>query len=129
MPVLRAGALYFVLVFTAGFVLGVMRMLLLVPRIGIRSAELLEMPFMAVAIFFAARWVIAREAVSPGRIVRVGMGLVALGLMVFVEFTVVLGIQDLTIADYVAHRDPIAGTAYLVMLGVFTIMPLLVARK
>lgn len=49
--------------------------------------------------------------------------------MVFVEFTVVLGIQDLTIADYVAHRDPIAGTTYLVMLGVFTIMPLLVARK
>lgn len=129
MPVLRAGTLYFVLVFTAGFVFGLIRILLLVPRIGVRSAELLEMPFMAATIFFVARWVIAREAVSPGRIPCLGMGLVALGLMVFVEFTVVLGIQDLTIADYVAHRDPIAGTAYLVMLGVFAIMPLLVARK
>jgi hypothetical protein len=38
--VLKAGALYFALVFGAGFVLGSIRVLWLVPRIGERTAEL-----------------------------------------------------------------------------------------
>ena len=31
--------------------------------------------------------------------------------------------------EYVASRDPVAGMVYLVMLGVFAIMPMLVARR
>jgi hypothetical protein len=30
---------------------------------------------------------------------------------------------------WIASRDPLAGTAYLVMLGMFAIMPLVVATK
>lgn len=53
----------------------------------------------------------------------------ALGLLLAAEFTVVLGLRGLTIGEYFASRDPVAGTVYIVMLGVFAIMPLLVARR
>jgi hypothetical protein len=44
--ILKAGGLYFALVFGAGFVLGTIRTLLVVPRVGTRRAELMEMPIM-----------------------------------------------------------------------------------
>jgi len=37
--------------------------------------------------------------------------------------------RRLTIREYFASRDPVAGTVYIVMLGVFAIMPLLVDRR
>ncbi len=56
------------------------------------------------------------------------MGCVALGLLLVAEFTLVLWLRGLSISDYLASRDPVSGTVYYVMLGVFAIMPLLVAR-
>ena len=46
MQVVKAGVLYFALVFEAGFVLGTIRTLWVFPRIGTRTAELMEMPIM-----------------------------------------------------------------------------------
>lgn len=46
MQALKAGILYFACVFGAGFALGTARALWLVPRVGTRTAELMEMPFM-----------------------------------------------------------------------------------
>jgi hypothetical protein len=45
------------------------------------------------------------------------------------ELTVVLWLRGLTIGEYLATRDPVAGTVYIMMLGVVAIMPLLVARR
>jgi hypothetical protein len=55
--VLKAGILYFAFVFGAGFVLGPIRLLRIVPQVGTRMAELLEMPVMLVVIIAAARLV------------------------------------------------------------------------
>jgi hypothetical protein len=127
MQILKAGILYFALVFGAGFVLGPIRILWLVPRFGIRLAELLEMPIMLIVIILAARWVVRRFALTP-TFSRLGIGLIALGLLFVAEFTLVLQLRGLTIAEYVASRDPVSGTAYYALLGAFTAMPLLVAR-
>lgn len=129
MQVLKAGAFYFVLVFGAGFVLGPIRILWLVPRVGERTAELMETPIMLVVIVLAARWIARRVAVPPTPSRLLGVGFAALGLLLVVEFTVVLWLRGLTIGEYFAGRDPVAGTAYIMMLGVFAVMPLLVARK
>ncbi|GAB4379704.1 MAG: hypothetical protein Kow00121_34360 [Elainellaceae cyanobacterium] len=48
MNILRAAVLYFTLVFGTGFILGVIRVLWVVPYLGTRWAELLEMPIMLV---------------------------------------------------------------------------------
>jgi len=45
------------------------------------------------------------------------------------EFTLVLWLQGLSISEYLVSRDPVSGTVYYVMLGVFCIMPLLVAPR
>jgi hypothetical protein len=44
--ILKAGLIYFAIVFGAGFVLGTIRTLWVVPRLGTRMAELMETPIM-----------------------------------------------------------------------------------
>ena len=129
MRILKAGVLYFALVFGAGFVLGTIRTLWIVPRVGTRMAELMETPIMLVITIFAARWTVRRLVVPSTPPARLGMGFVALGLVLVAEFTLVLWLRGLTIREYFASRDPVAGTVYYVMLAVFAVMPLLVARR
>ena len=129
MQVLKAGAIYFILVFSAGFVLGPVRILWLDPHIGARTAELLEMPIMLVVIIFAARWTVRRSAGSFSSARLLLMGLLALGMMLTAEFTVVLWLRGLSIPAYLAGRDPVSGTVYDIMLGVLAVMPLLMARR
>ena len=57
------------------------------------------------------------------------MGGVALGLMLLAEFTLVLWLRGLSVRQYLAERDPVAGTVYYVTLGAFAVMPLLLERE
>ena len=50
----KAGLLYFKLVFGAGFALGTVRALWVIPRVGARRAELMEMPIMLAVTIAAA---------------------------------------------------------------------------
>jgi len=129
MPILKAGVLYFALVFGAGFVLGTIRTLWVVPRVGTRMAELMETPIMLVVTIVAARWTVLRLAVAFTPPSRLGMGFIALGLLLVAELTLVLWLQGMSIREYFASRDPVAGTVYYVMLAVFAVMPLLLARR
>ncbi len=127
--ILKGGALYFILVFATGFVLGTIRTLWVAPLFGTRKAELMEAPVMLVVIFFSARWVARRLTRPPSLAPLLVVGLVALGLLLLAEFTVVLWIRNLTIAQYLAGRDPIAETVYLAMLSFFALMPVMLARR
>ena len=129
MQVLTAGALYFALAFGSGFVFGTIRALWVAPRAGERTAELIETPIMLVVSILAARWVARHFALASTPATRLGVGGVALGFLLVAELTLVLWLRGLTVGEYVAGRDPVAGTVYLVMLGVFAVMPLLVARN
>lgn len=126
---LKAGLAYFAMVFTAGFVLGAMRVSLLVPRLGEQTAELLEMPVMFVVIVIAARHVVRWFALPPRSGLRLGVGAVALLLALATEFGFVLSLRGLSLADYAASRDPVSGAVYLLMLGVFAVMPQLLGRR
>jgi len=53
---LRAGVVYFLAVFAAGFVLGVLRTLFVAPRIGVLAAVAVELPI----VLGVAWWVSAR---------------------------------------------------------------------
>jgi hypothetical protein len=126
---LKAGVFYFALVFAAGFVLGTIRTVWIVPRVGMRTAELMETPIMFAVTILAARWVARRFLLPPTVATRLAVGFIALGLLLITEFTVVLWLRGLTIREYFAGRDPVAGMVYLIMLGVFALMPLVVARR
>ena len=126
MRIVKAGVLYFALVFGAGFVLGTIRTLWIVPRLGTRMSELMETPIMLVISIVAARWTVLRLAVPSVPSARLVMGGIALVLMLVAEFGFVLWLRGISIRDYLATRDPVSGTVYYVMLGVFAVMPLLV---
>jgi hypothetical protein len=65
MRILKAAVTYFALVFGAGFALGTIRMLWIVPRLGTRMAKVMEPPFMLAVRIVVARWVVRRLAVPP----------------------------------------------------------------
>ena len=119
---------YFALVFGVGFLLGVVRVLLLEPYLGERWAALAEMPLMLVAIILSARFIVRRFPASRRTSYLVSGG-VALLLLVLVEFSVVLGIRGLSINQYFAERDPLAGGVYAFMLIIFAAMPWFLGHK
>ena len=126
--VLTAGLVYFALVFGVGFILGSIRVPFLVPRLGERISELIEMPCMFVAVLLSARFVARRFSLPMTTSSRLFVGLVALGLLLIAEFLLAVAIQDRSLGAYIASRDPISGTVYLAMLVVFGLMPLILAR-
>ena len=129
MRILKAGVLYFALVFAAGFVLGTVRTLWIVPRLGVRTAELLEAPIMLLVTIFAARFVVRRCSLSAAFRDLLGTGLIALAILIAAEIGVALWLRGLTLREYVLARDPVSGAVYLGLLLLFALMPRIVARK
>jgi len=68
-------------------------------------------------------------AIPPAAASRLGMGFLALALLLATEFALVLKLRGMSISDYLANRDPVSGTAYYAMLGVFALMPAILARR
>jgi hypothetical protein len=77
---------------------------------------------------FAARWIVRRFAVPAASSSRLAMGVIALGLMLFAEFGLVLWLRHLSLRDYFATRDPVSGSVYYLVLLLFALMPLILAR-
>src|ERR1700687_6117661 len=125
---LKAGVFYFAVVFGAGFLLGTVRVLIVVPRLGARVAELIELPVMLLVTIVSAKWIVRLLAVNSNSS-RLAMGALALALLLVAEFALVLWLRGLTIEEYLAGRAPVSGTAYYLMLVLFAVMPLLVARR
>ena len=128
MRILKAGICYFILVFGAGFFLGPLRLLWLVPRVGEVTAELIESPVMFVVIFFAARWIVRRYAQNGPGYERLGIGCIALCLLLSFEVTLTPYLWGVTFVEYIKGRDPIANAAFAVMLLIFALMPTFIAR-
>lgn len=128
MRILKAGVFYFALVFSAGFALGAVRTLWVVPRLGARVAELAETPILIAISAIAARFVVLRLAVPAKTSVRIALGGIALALMLATEFTLVLWLRGMSIREYLDNRDPVSGTAYYAALALYCVMPAIVAR-
>ena len=124
----KPAVLYFALVLGTGFALGIIRVPFLVPRLGERYAELLEMPFMFVAIVLAARYVVRRFDLPASLSVRLQVGFAALAMSVLAELLVATVLQGRSLVQFIASRDPVSGSVYLVMLLLFALMPSILAR-
>ena len=123
---IQAGALYFAVVFAIGFVLGVIRTLLIVPHLGARRAELLEAPIMIAFSFLSARWIVRRMALPFVVSQRLSMGAIGLVLLLAAEFGFVRWLRGISLRKYFATRDPVAGTVYYLALVVFALAPVMV---
>ena len=129
MKIIKPAILYFSLVFGSGFILGTFRVLLLVPNLGDRVSELMEMPLMLVVIVLAARWLNQHLGHVNGSLNRLWIGLWALGLVIIAELGVGVFLRGLSPVEALVNRDPVSGTAYYLLLGVFALMPLAVGSR
>lgn len=121
----KAGFFYFASVFGVGFVLGTIRVPFLVPRLGARCAELLELPIILVACYVLARFTMRRFGPFADAH-RVAIGAIALTLLIIAELGLALVIQDQSLAQFLASRDPVSGAAYALSLVLFALMPRMV---
>lgn len=127
--VLKVALIYFALVFGAGFAFGIVRTLLIAPRLGERLAELLEAPLMLVVIMLAARWVSTAfcGGFGPGK--RWAVGLLAVAVVLAAEILVGLFLRDLSLKQIFTDRDPVSALVYYVLLAVFAAMPWLLGTR
>ena len=124
----KPAVLYFAFVLGTGFALGTIRVPFLVPRLGERYAELLEMPFMFVAIVLAARYVVRRFDLPASLPVRLEVGFAALAMSVLAELLLATLLQGRSLVQFIASRDPVSGSVYLGMLLLFALMPSILMR-
>ena len=127
---IKAGLCYFALTFGAGFLLGPLRILLMVPRVGARVAELVELPVMILVTWLAACWTIRRfhRAVLEGTAAR-SWGSSRSRCCWQPNSRLSCHCGDLTLEQYFATRDPVSGIAYYASLVLLASMPLIVERK
>ena len=73
MRIASAAIVYWAMVFALGFVLGTVRVLWVIPLVGLIPATLLELPVILAASWFAAGWLVRRfTIVSSGEALAVG---------------------------------------------------------
>src|SRR4051812_36391085 len=86
MRTLKAGVIYFLLVFGVGWILGPIWELWAVPPLGRVASMLLEAVIMLTAMIVAARWVIRWFDVPQALGATISMGLMAIGLLIPAEY-------------------------------------------
>jgi hypothetical protein len=128
MRAFKAGAIYFLLVFAVGWILGPIRELWAVPHFGRVAAMLSEAVIMLVAMIVAARWAIRRFDVPQVLDATIPMGLTAIGLLFPAEIVGVVWVRGLPLQEYLASFASGPGVISLVMFLFFAAMPTLVTR-
>lgn len=122
MPILRAAAIYFALVFAIGFLLGAVRVTFLVPRLGERTAELLELPIMVLATTLVARRRQRRTAeLTPRQ--QLAVGGLAFAFLLTAEFSLGFVLSGRTPIESVLAHDPVSGAVYYLALVWFALAP------
>ena len=128
MRVLKAGVVYFLVMFGVGWILGPIRELWAVPRFGRLTGVLLEAVIMLVVMAVSARWVIRRFHVKPTFGSTISIGLVALGILVPAELAGVVWVRWLPLPEYLASFATAPGLVSLLTFLLFAAMPTIVTR-
>jgi hypothetical protein len=125
---LIAATVYFLILFTLGFVLGTIRVLLVAPWIGVLGATLIEVPLMLIAAFFTCRWAIGRWQVVPTVSARGAMALLFLALLALFETLVGVVLFGRTLAGTWSGLATPAGLIGLTAQAIAALLPVFVGR-
>lgn len=120
---MKSAAIYFAIVFGVGFALGPIRVLWLEPRLGVRTAELIEAPFMLLAVILAGRWVGGRLCAGCSPAARLGAGLVAAGVVLVADLGVGVGLRGMSVLEVFTARDPVSGPVYYAFVALTAVVP------
>jgi len=120
----EAGALYAIIVFLIGFIVGTIRVLLVAPRLGETTAVIVEVPMMLAASWFVCRWCVVRLDIRRTVPARSLMGLVAFLLLMSAE--VGLGaVFGRSFVDQLATYGSLSGAIGLAAQVIFAMFPVI----
>jgi hypothetical protein len=124
---ITAGAIYFAAVFAAGFGLGVLRTLVLLPRVGALAAVMIELPLILGFAWWVCARILRRRDLRSGQ--AVVMGAVAFALLMLGEAGLSLGLAGRSLSQHLAlYAQAPHGLGLLGQLG-FACMPWLQSRR
>jgi hypothetical protein len=110
---LKSAAVYFAIVFAAGFVLGVLRTLVLERALGPIAAVALELPVILGIAWVACGWILRRWPLEGARAALMGAGALALLLLAEAALSVLLAGRSLgehlALYTQAAHQLGLAG--------------------
>ena len=121
------GVQYFLIVFSFAFVTGVLRTLILAPRVGQTFAVLIEVPIIIAASWIAIRRLLRHQSFTSGQLIL--MGAIAFSLTMAGEAVLAALIRGQNVADWAASVLSPLGLIGLTAQIVFAAMPLLVGLK
>ena len=121
---LKAGFVYFGVVFSVGFVLGTIRVLQLLPRLGEIASVVLEAPAILAVSWIASRSSIKKFHVSNEVLPRLLVGAVAFVLLMLTELVVSVLVFSRTIEDHFASYCTPQGAIGLTAQIAFALFPL-----
>jgi len=120
----RRAAVYAATVFAAGFALGVLRVLLVAPRIGMRAAELIELPIMVAVAYLAAGY--ARRGLGGELNARcLAIGAIALLFVLGAEVVTGMSLRSTSAIGALVNPDPVSGPLYYLSLVLVAVLPAL----
>jgi hypothetical protein len=122
---IRAGWVYFGMVYALGFALGAMREMWLAPRFGGFWPRMVELPAMLAASWFAAWWVVNRYGLGSIR-ERLVMGLSAFALLMAGEALVSVLAMGRSLGQHLASYATSQGAIGLAAQCAFALFPLFV---
>lgn len=126
---LAAGMVYFLAVFAAGFLLGTLRVLIVVPAAGEFAAILLELPAILAVAWLACRRTVRGFAVPAAAAPRLAMGASAFALVMAAEFVLAVFAFGLPAGEYAASFLTPAGAPGLAGQVLFALFPLIQGRR
>lgn len=122
MRIASAAIVYWAMVFALGFVLGTVRVLWVIPLVGLMPATLLELPIILAASWLAAGWLVRRFGIAGGG-EALAVGALAFAILMAAECALAGVLTGQTPAQWLADlRQP---HALLGLAGqvVFALMP------
>ncbi len=119
-----AGAVYWGIVFTWAFALGIVRTLVVAPHLGQIAAVLVETPLVLCASWLVSRWTVRRLGVGPAAAERIAMGAVAFGLLMCAELALSVLAFGRPAAEWLAGLRTAPGAIGLTAQIAFGFVPL-----
>ena len=126
---LKAATLYFAIVFAAGFALGTLRVLAVIPVIGELAAVALEVPVILAVSWFVCRRLAMRFSVPPETGPRMAMGALAFGFLMLAEFALSIFLFGRSGAAYFALLQTPPGLLGLAGQIAFALLPIIQLKK
>jgi hypothetical protein len=126
---LLAASVYFLALFSLGFALGTIRVLLIAPRFGPLAATAAEVPIMLIAAFWACRWSIRRWRVPSAITTRLAMVLWFLVLLFVFETGLGAALFGRTMTEQWAVLATSAGLIGLAAQFIAALLPTVVGRR